>query len=61
MKKFDKPFMRIHRLEISEEIVTISDCNVEAVACFECYATAVVCPHGYQCTALVCPRLSIID
>ena len=61
MRKFANPIMRIHRLESSEEIVSTSDCNVEAVACIECYATAAVCPTGFTCTELVCPRLDDID
>ena len=52
MKRFEAPKMVIQKLA-AEDILTASDCRVEALGCISCYCSAVVC-DPYDCTSNQC-------
>lgn len=58
MKKFANPVISIQKLNM-EEILSSSECWVEAQACLACYMTAGTCP-SVSCDGLVCPNLQQI-
>ena len=59
MKKFLAPEMNVQRLD-SEGIINTSSC-FERFACTDCYCQTVQCGGTYECTGLVCNRLSDYD
>lgn len=58
MRKFEMPIMEIQRLA-SEDVLTSSDCRVEALGCTSCYCVAVDC--GTYCDAQTCDEDCFTD
>ena len=56
MKKFEKPQMAIREFG-TDEIIRTSGCQVEVLACLDCYCTSVDCDSKYSCTSERCPIL----
>ena len=53
MKKFEAPKIDVMKLG-SEEVLTNSQCDVEALGCDSCYCVAIVCEDTYT-TPEDCP------
>ena len=57
MKDFTAPMMSVQRLEQEGIIATSNGCQVEVLACEDCYCTSVTCDGTYVCDAQRCPTL----